>query len=98
MRLLPSGALALQIGFVAVDSIFHLTIPLFVIVISVTGLWLSACAGTGSCVVTADAAKTVTATFNQLPGFQLVVTRSGAESSWSSTRSGSRPRSSGRNP
>ncbi|GAA1027702.1 hypothetical protein GCM10009557_10100 [Virgisporangium ochraceum] len=39
---------ALQIGFVAVDSIFHLTIPLFVIVISVLGgrtHWMGPVAG-----------------------------------------------------
>jgi branched-chain amino acid transport system permease protein len=39
---------ALQIGFVAVDSVFHLTIPLFVIVISVLGgrtHWMGPVAG-----------------------------------------------------
>lgn len=39
---------ALQIGFVAVDSVFHLTVPLFVIVISVLGgrtHWMGPVAG-----------------------------------------------------
>ncbi|HQR10874.1 MAG TPA: hypothetical protein PLW68_06040, partial [Casimicrobiaceae bacterium] len=38
--------------------------------------WSGACSGTGSCVVTVDAAKSVTATFN-LPTFALSVSKAG---------------------
>ena len=38
--------------------------------------WSGACTGTGSCVVTVDAAKSVTATFN-LPTFALTVSKAG---------------------
>lgn len=45
--------------------------------------WSGACSGTGSCTVTMDAAKTVTAAFNTTPAntFALTVTKSGSGSS-----------------
>ena len=43
---------------------------------SVFAGWSGACTGTGSCVVTVDAAKSVTATFN-LPTFALTVSKAG---------------------
>jgi len=48
---------ALQIGFVAVDSIFHLTVPLFVIVMSVLGgrtYWLGPVVGVALVVLLQD--------------------------------------------
>ncbi|WP_168058585.1 InlB B-repeat-containing protein [Candidatus Manganitrophus noduliformans] len=39
--------------------------------------WSGACAGTGNCVVTTDAARSVTATFTAPPTFTLTVSRTG---------------------
>ncbi len=44
---------------------------------STFGGWGGACTGTGSCIVTMTAARSVTATFNGPSGFALTVTKSG---------------------
>jgi len=45
---------------------------------STFGGWSGACTGTGSCVVTMTAARTVTATFNGTPGYSLGVSKAGS--------------------